>query len=157
MKKMIALILAACLLLSGCSMLGDRIKDPVTFYYIRGDYQTSMGQVIASEYREASGHRGDLSYLLALYSMGPAEDDFTSPLPKGTKIMVTEHTEAGIVLNLSENLDNISDAEFTLAGACLGLTCLELTDAQQITILCGDRSMNVTANNLLMLQTLQQQ
>lgn len=151
MRRTICLFAILCLFLSGCSVLGERIKDPVTFYYIRADYQEDMDQVIASELREASGHRGDLPYLFALYLMGPSQEGLISPLPKGTRITPTEHTDEGIVLSLSEGGQTMTDGEFTLAGACLGLTCMELTEAEQITIICEDRSMTITAENLMIL------
>ena len=141
------------LLLSGCSITGERIKDPVTFYYVRGDYRKNMESVIVSEEREAAGHKDDLPYLLALYSMGPSTDGLKSPFPKNTRIIPTEHTAAGIVLSLSEIPDSMTDAEFTLAGACLALTCMELTEAPQITVVSGERNVTINADNLIMLET----
>ena len=149
MKRMICLILVSCLFLSGCGAFGEWIKEPVTFYYIREDYQKNMEQVIVSEVREASGHRDDLSYLLALYSMGPAEEELTSPLPGNTRIMPIERTADTIVLSLSENVERISDVDFTLASACLALTCMDLTNATQITVACGERKITVREDNLL--------
>ena len=152
MKRLICLILAM-LLLSGCGVFGERIKDPVTFYYIRSDYQKDMASVIASETRETSGHRDDLPYLLALYSMGPSKEELRSPFLPTTQILPTEHTAAGIVLSLSEVPDSMADAEYTLASACLALTCMELTNASQITVVCGDRSVTINTENLMLFET----
>ena len=66
-------MLSLCFLLSGCGFFGERIREPVTFYYLCADYQEKLCCVIVPEEREASGHSGDLSYLLALYQIGPAE------------------------------------------------------------------------------------
>ena len=150
MKRLICLILVSCLFLSGCSVAGERIKEPVTFYYVRESYQKDMEQVIVSEVREASGHREDLSYLLALYSMGPSKDDLRSPLPRNTTIVPTERTGDSVVLSLSESVLNMTDADFTLASACIALTCMELTDVQQVTVVCGDRSITIQEDNLLL-------
>ena len=152
MKRLICLALSM-LLLCGCGIMGERIKEPVTFYYVRGDYHRNMESVIVSEDREAAGHKDDLPYLLALYSMGPSTDGFVSPFPKNTRIIPTEHTEAGIVLSLSDVPESRTDAEFTLAGACLSLTCMELTDASQITVISGDRSVTINTDNLIMMET----
>ena len=73
MKRIVCMILALCFLLSGCGSFGARIREPVTFHYLCADYQEKLCCVIVSEEREASGHSGDLSYLLALYQMGPAD------------------------------------------------------------------------------------
>ena len=156
MKRLICLMLAL-LLLTGCSITGERIKDPVTFYYVRGDYRKNMESVIVSEEREAAGHMDDLPYLLALYSMGPSTDGLKSPFPKNTRIIPTEHTAAGIVLSLSEIPESMTDAEFTLAGACLALTCMELTDVPQVTVLCGDRSLTIREDNLLLYSSADQE
>lgn len=150
MKRTISLILLMCLFLSGCSISGEWIKEPVTFYYVHESYQKDMQEVIASEVREASGHRNDLAYLLALYSMGPSTENLKSPLPRNTKIILTECTADRIELNLSENALTITDADFTLASACIALTCMELTDAQQVTIICNDRNIVIREDSLLL-------
>ena len=152
MKHLISLVLAM-LLLAGCGIAGERIKDPVTFYYIRSDYQKDMASVIASETREASGHRDDLPYLLALYSMGPSKEGLRSPFLPTTRIIPTEHTDAGIVLSISEVPDSMTDAEFTLASACLALTCMELTNASQITVISDGRSVTIHTENLMLFET----
>lgn len=152
MKRLICIMLSL-LFLSGCGILGDRIKDPVTFYYVTEDYQRDMDSVIGSEIREASGHRYDLPYLLALYSMGPSEEDLKSPLPANTRITPTEHTEAGIVLSISGQLDTMTDAEFTLAGTCLAMTFMEITDTTQITVTYEDRNITINTQNVMTVET----
>lgn len=153
MKRLICMILLL-LLLSGCGLMENGIKDPVTFYYINKDYQKNMDSVIDSEIREASGHRDDLPYLLALYSMGPSSEELISPFPVSTRIIPTEHTEAGIVLSLSEIPDSMTDAEYTLASTCLALTCMELIDASQITVISEGRSVSINTENIILSETI---
>ena len=150
MKQTFCLILIFCLLLSGCSIGGERIKEPVTFYYINKDYRNDMEQVIVSEMREASGHRDDLDYLLALYSLGPANEELQSPLPRNTKIISMHSEDDSIALNLSASVLEMSDVEFTLASACISLTCMELTGVQQITVTCGDRTITIQKDHLML-------
>ena len=150
MRRLILFLLVSCLLLSGCSAIGERIKEPVPFYYVREDYQESMEQVILSEVREASGHRNDLPYLLALYSMGPTSDGLVSPLPKNTRMTLITCADNSIELSLSDGVLILTDAEFTLAGACIAKTCMELTDVEQVTIICGDRTITISDDNLLL-------
>jgi len=150
MKRFVSLILLFSVLLSGCSSLGVRIKDPVTFYYIRNDYREDMGSVVEAEVREASGHRYDLPYLLALYSMGPSDEELRSPIPGNITILPVEHSEDGLVLSLLDDTHVMTDAEFTLASVCLALTCMDLIEVEQVTLVCGDRSVTINADNLLM-------
>lgn len=147
MKQLTAMILLCTLLLSGC---GDTLKEPVTFYYLNSNYEEDMSPAIGSEQREAAGHRDDLMYLLALYLMGPAVEDLRSPLPRGTTLQSIEQHGANIILTLSDMSDSLADARFTMACSCLTLTCLDLTDATNITIISGDRSITLNANNLLL-------
>ena len=150
MKRLISLMLLLCLLLTGCSSLGERVKEPVKFYYIRQDYLEDMESVISSEVREASGHRYDLPYLLALYSMGPSSSKLVSPFPRNTKILPVEHSEEGLVLSIMDEIHTMTDAEYTVASACLAMTCFEIIDAEQIIVVCGDRSVAIRKDNLLM-------
>jgi hypothetical protein len=155
MKRLLCILLSL-FLLSGCGIIGSLVKDPVTFYYVRGDYQRTMDSIIVSEVREAAGHTDDLPYLLALYSMGPASDDLQAPFPANIRILPTEHTDAGIVLSLSDTLENMTDAEYTLGSACLALTCMELTNASQITVVSGGRSITINRDNTVTFETAHQ-
>ena len=155
MKRVLCLILFFCLMLSGCSITGDRIKEPVIFYYVDKNYQKEMDQVIVSEVREASGHREDLSYLLALYSIGPSSEDLKSLLPRNTRITVAEHASDSIQLELSEIAQTMTDSDFTLACACIALTCMELTEVPQVTVVCGERNITIQEDNLLLYSSAQ--
>lgn len=150
MKRIYCLILMLVLFLCGCSISGDRLQEPVTFYYIRSAYQEDMGDVIAAEQREAAGHREDLSYLLALYLMGPTDIKNVSPIPRGTNIFRAEQIGTGVVLQLSDTERTMTDVEFSLACTCLSMTCMELTDAEKVTINSGSRSMTITSTNLIL-------
>lgn len=148
MKRLFCVILLVCMVLSGCQAMGDRMKEPVTFYYIRTDYQQDLSEVFASEQREASGHLDDLSYLMALYLMGPVDESLKSPIPRGTRIYVETNNAYNVKLNLSETAESMTDAEFSIASACLSMTCLRITGTQEVTVTCGSRSVTMTAENL---------
>lgn len=148
MKRLTALLIALSLFLSGCGVFGERIKEPVTFYYVRSEYAEDMTDVIASEEREASGHLGDLSYLLALYLMGPSSEELVSPIPLGTRFASVEQVGSTISLNMKGTANSLTDAEFTLMCACLTLTCLDMTTADEVTITCEERSVTMTRDSL---------
>ena len=157
MKRFSCLVCVLCLLLSGCTFVGERIKEPITFYYVNDNYQKDMEQVIISEEREAAGHIGDISYLLALYSMGPATEDLSYPLPRNTRILLTAREGGSVTLNLSDHAATITDAQFTLASACIALTCMELTDVQQVSIVCADKDITIRKDNLLLFSSMVQE
>lgn len=149
MKKFIAILLV-CLLLTGC---GSRIKEPVTFYYTRTSYQEDMQNIIATEERESTGHRQDLTYLMALYFMGPASDDLASPIPRGVSLLHVSMEGGKIILELTDTEKSMTDSQFSLACACLSLTCLNITLADSVTIVSGNRSVTMTAENLVLLDS----
>lgn len=148
MKRILCLFLVCCFLFSGCSAVGQRIKEPVSFYYIRTNYSEDMASVIQSEEREASGHRDDLPYLMKLYMMGPTEDSLRSPLPRGAKILSIENTGKEVFVQLSDLTKAMSDADFSLVCACLALTCFDLTKADTTTIASGEWSITMGRDSL---------
>ena len=151
MKRIICLILAAVFLLSGCCLSGERIKEPVTFYYVRAEYPyTAKDSIFASEEREASGHRNDLTYLLALYLIGPTDEELVSPIPRGTRIYSAVIHQDTVYLNLSDTTSTLTDSAFSIACACLSLTCMDLTDAEFVTVSSGDRKVTMSAESLML-------
>lgn len=143
MKKYLSLFLIILLLISGCSG-----KDHAKFYYSRLEFQYhSPDSVIVSEYRDITGHANDLSFLISLYLMGPLEKDYVSLFPSGVRLLDVELAEKHLTIELSE-IETLSDAEYSLACACMALTCLELTDAQDVTITSGSRSVTIDPNQL---------
>lgn len=151
MKRIVSLTVLLCLLLSGCSLSGELIKEPVTFYYVRAEYPfTAKDSILDSEQREASGHRDDLTYLLALYLIGPTNEELISPIPKGTRIYSAEVREDTVYLNMSNTDSTLTDSGFSIACACLSLTCIDLTGAQYVTITSGERSITMSADTLML-------
>ena len=154
MKRILCMILCVICFLYGCSVSSERIKDPVHFYYLKNtlEYRSHDG-VIAREEREASGHRENLSYLLALYRIGPSSEELRLPFPEGTAILMMEQTEKEIKLALGSNASTMSDAEFSLACACLTLTCTELTNVERVTVTNGQQSITMTRESITLLDT----
>lgn len=147
MKRWFAAALL-CLLLCGCGGYAQGLRDPVTFYYVRADYREDMSDPIGSERREASGHQNDLAYLLSLYLMGPVQSDLYAPLPRGTKVLALERSGEELRLALTDTEEKLSEAEFSLACACLSRTVLGLTQAQTVTVTSGGRSVTMTRDNV---------
>ena len=140
MKRIVIFMLIAALLLSGCSIANQNIKEPVAFYYLRScsgneDYKAyfSDGAIVA-ELREASGHKEDLFYLISMYLRGPLTPDLVSPFPSGSAVTRVIQDDQTLYVNLNAAAGNAEDLELTLIWACLAKTCMALTDATAICI-----------------------
>lgn len=152
MKRFLIILLILCLTLSGCGIFSERITEPVTFYYLKAEYQFGQNSsVIVTEQREAAGHRDDLSYLLALYLMGPSEEEHVTPLPAGTRFIKLKQENAVVSMELSEASHALSDIDFSLACACIAMTCLDITDAKSVSITSADRTITMTRESLMLL------
>ena len=148
MKRLICLILAAVLLLPLLNGCGEQIKEPVTFYYLRRNYREEMDGLIACEEREASGHRDSLEYLLAFYLMGPVDEELRSPLPRGTILFSLHQEGTELTLSISDTSSSLTDYEFSLACACLSLTCMDLVSVEEVTVTSGSRSLTLGRDSL---------
>ncbi len=151
MKQLACLILLFALALSGCADTKDAIQEPVTFYYLQEEYQfgTASG-VFGTDERDAYGHRDDLRYLMALYLMGPAKEGLRAPMPLGTHIFSAEHKDSTVYLKLSNTEETMTKVEFSLACACLSMTCMDLTGVENVTISSGERVVTMNRNNLIL-------
>ena len=152
MKRMLSFCLIAVLLLSACGTSAERIREPVTFYYLRENPEALRNgeDLFVGEIREAAGHRHDLSYLMALYLVGPAAGNLCSPIPRGTKITEVNEIDGTVQISLSDTEKAMTDIEYTLACTCLSMTCFELTDAESVTITSGGRSITMERGSLVL-------
>lgn len=154
MRKIIALLLIAVLLLGlvGCV----QTADTAAFYYTRYEDSYLYGQenaVIAAEYRDITGHAGDLKYLLTLYFHGPTMEYLCSPFPSGISLRSVERSGSTLLIELTPSLTVLNGTDLTLACACLAKTCFALTDAEAVTISAhglGFVSMTLTRDSLML-------
>ena len=108
---------------------------------------------MASETRVISGQPRDLSYMMALYLMGPTAEEHIIPLPSGTRIHSSIQENGDIALILSEAALELSESELTLASACLAMTCFDITQTEKVVIQNGSRSISMTRENLLLVDS----
>ena len=153
MKKILCAALAAVLLISLLPGCGQKMKEPVTFYYQVTDYQGTMACPIAGEEREVAGYRDNLKYLLSFYLMGPISKDLVSPLPRGTLVYNITQEDTELTIELSNTSALLTDSEFSLACACLSMTCMGLANVENVTIVSGSRSLTISRDNLLLNDT----
>ncbi len=148
MKRTFCLILGILLLLCGCSGISE--NNVTTFYYCRADYAYGTQEaVVAPEEREVSAKASDLKSLLALYLVGPLDETLVSPF-SGTKLLSAEMQGDQLMIVLTDTGKSMTDARFSLACACMTKTCLEWESISQVTIQCGERSVTMNRENLLL-------
>lgn len=140
MKRVLCMMLALFLAvgLFGCHFgeSSDMI-EPVEFFYPRKPDHYAYGAedgVFAAEIREASGHTGDLNYLISMYLYGPQDATLRSPFPAGCKLEIVRFEEDTLYLVLSSQFAELEYPDLTVACASLTKTCLSMTDARQVCI-----------------------
>ena len=153
MKKLICTALMIILLVSMLPGCGQKMKEPVTFYYQITNYQENMVSPIAGEEREVTGYRDNLKYLLTFYLMGPISQELSSPLPRGTQLCSIGQDGGELIIEISDTASTLNDSGFSLACACLSMTCMGLTNAERVTIVSGSRSLTISRDNLLLNDT----
>ena len=135
-RLILVLLLTGCLIGCHYSESGD-ILEPVEFYYPRNSASFVYGAadgVITAEIREASGHVGDLNYLISMYLRGPQDTALRSPFPAGCKLEGIRTEESTLHVFLSSEFATLEGTDLTLACAALARTCLSMTQYQYICI-----------------------
>lgn len=150
MRRIFCLLLAALLLLSLCAC-GVDSENQAEFFYRRVKFAYGTGEsdgVIVSESRDITSHTDDLPYLISLYLVGPQDEALASPFPAEVRLISAEKTRSKVQIELSEIDSGFSDSAFSLACACMTLTCIELTGVTQVTIVSGERSVTLRQEDL---------
>ena len=148
--RIAAVLLLLTGLLAGCT-LPKHPGNKVAFYYSRTEYAYgSDDAVIVPEQRDISGHEGELNYILSLYLMGPLDENLTCIFPATTRLVGISQEDGNLNVHLTPIAKSLSEGEFSLACSCLTITCMELTDCSQVTVVCGDKSVTLSRADLLL-------
>lgn len=152
MKRLLSVFLLCAMVfsLAGCHS-GE--SNTVNFYYYRDmehyQYFQSDG-VIHAQSRDLANHRNDLRYALGLYLAGPMEEGLVKPFTRATRLLCAESADDRIYIELSDHGKSLTDAEFTLACACLTMTCMDLLPCTEVTIVSGERCITMNGDNILL-------
>jgi spore germination protein GerM len=153
-------IVSACILLSltfslaGCQTPGDR---NIALYYCRTPDEYRYFQedsVICAEYRDIPDHSNDLRYVIGLYLAGPIGEGLYSPLPKNVTLLSAESNPETVILTFSNLGNSLTDSEFTIACACLTLTCSDLTGCDEVTVIAGARTVTMHRDRIHLSDTI---
>lgn len=155
MKRIFCAVLVFCIaMLSGC---GKSDSNSVSFFYCRSpeNYQYFEEEgVISSESRDITGHRSDIRYVLGLYLAGPLEEGLVAPFSAGTRLISAQRDGQTIVIQLSDHNQSMTESSFSLACACLTLTCIHAFSCNCVTITSGERTISMDEDSLLLFDTL---
>lgn len=152
-KHIAATILAALLLLSGCTS-NSQFKEKTALYYPAG--QITYGNsddVIRVVYCEGYGR--DPVDILSEYLLGPTEAGMADPFPDGTELISLKQKDDHITIVLSDHLATLSGIELTKACVCLARTALGLTGAKTAAISCetqlidGEQALTISNDSVL--------
>ena len=151
-------IILALLVAPGCS---KNEPNGTPFYYCVANASYTPGStVIDKEYRD-NIPADSLMDTLEHYLQGPTSSNLVSPFPEGMTVVSANQDGDALYLTVSMELTALKGLDLTLACGCLTLTCLEITDAQQVHIssiyglLDGQRTIIMDKNTLLLLDNSQ--
>ena len=152
MKRLFSLLLPVCLLLSGCGRKGKLLLEPVYLYYPKLEYgYGAADSVIDYESMDGTGHMGDYPALLGEYFYDPVDEALVNPFPSGTKLLSAVVRGTDFRIRLTQEAAALMDANFTLAAACLSMTCFELTDCESVTVISGTKQVTILRDSWLLL------
>ncbi len=144
MKRTAAAVLLLALLLCACSDTIPVNGSPVTFYYPRINlvYGAEDGVIVPEVWVYAT-ERPPLETVLSAYLAGPSNPELTSPFPAGTKLVKYAAENTDLILTMSDSFFTLEGTDFSLACACLVMTCHELTGASEIILNSDDGAKKV--------------
>lgn len=152
-NKLIAAVLAAALLLTGCGSSTPE-KGKYEFYYLQENYLHSADRsVLAIERRTVEG---DLKTIVSEYLQGPKNEGNVSPFPEGTQLQSLMLEGGCLKLDLGNDFSSLTGMELTIACSALANTCFSLCQAQEIQIFAGDNlldgrsSITMTPSSMLL-------
>lgn len=135
MKRVLAVLLTLCLLLSGCAARSQEQSTgtAVTFYYGTRDIEQLTGDLaIGEESRNLRVYT--LAEMLEIYMKGPTSEDLVSPFPEGTKVLSYAETEQGLKLTMSEAFFTLQGVDMSLATCCITRTVCAFSGADQLSL-----------------------
>lgn len=158
MKRNLCLILSFLLIfLSGCH---SRENGNAAFYYCLDPAQPQYFEadsIIQSESRPLPGHRDDLQYMVGLYLAGPMDEKLVSLFGKNTRLLSVSQEGGSIQVELSNQGRGLTDSEFTLACACLTLTCMAFLPCDEVTVVSGEKTITMDSQSMILSDILPQQ
>jgi len=143
MKRVVSCLLLVVLLLTACSASRSEMLQPVKFYYgaadaRSGEYGAEDGALFW-ELRDLGPVLLDAGEILGVYLQGPESPGLRAPVPKGTTVENVLLQDGTLTIEFSEELQQLSGVERTLAAACLVRTMTQFSDIDSVALYSGGR------------------
>lgn len=152
MKRLLSVFLLLGLLLSGCGRKGTLLVEPVHLYYPKAEYgHGAADSVIDYESIDGTGHMDDYEALLGEYFYDPVNEALVNPFPDGTRVLSAVLRGNEFRVRLTQEAAALTDAKFALACTCLAMTCFDLTDCREVTIISSTRRLTIQRDSWLLL------
>lgn len=152
MKRILSALLLLGLLLSGCGRRGKLLVEPVHLYYPKAEYgHGAADSVIDYESIDGTGRMDDYEALLGEYFCDPVGESLVNPFPHGTRVLAAVLRGSEFRVRLTQEAAALPDAEFALACTCLAMTCFDIADCREVTIISSTRRLTVPQDSWLLL------
>ena len=152
MKRLFSVFLLLGLLLSGCGRKGTLLVEPVHLYYPKAEYgHGAADSVIDYESIDGAGRMDDYEALLNEYFYDPVNEALVNPFPSGTRVLSAVLRGTEFRIRLTQEAAALADAKFALACTCLAITCFEMTDCREVTIISSTQRLTIRRDSWLLL------
>lgn len=161
MKRMLTLLLAGLMLLSGCAPEESKQQTGRTeydFYYLQSDIsKTTGGSALATEsiQIEVADDAKTETIITALITEllhGPRDTSLTRLIPEDTELLEVKVTGGQAVVDLSVEYSNLSGVELTLADYAIALTLTQLPDIMSVKVTVLGRDLAYREKQIFMAQ-----
>ena len=141
-KKILSFILIIILFLPilGCQQNNNINSN--NFYYPRSDYGYNSlegkfyNSFIEPEIREKIPNQ-NIDEIITTYLTGPMAVTLKNPFPEKMSLESVVVDNQTLYITVSNHLSELTGIHLMIACACLGKTCMELTNTSNVQISCG--------------------
>lgn len=141
-KRLIFLLLALCLLSSGCTKEPHAVvqAEGVRVYRRLAELSGGGSSPLRAELLPM-GKEEPLELVLSAFERAPESPELKNPLPPGVSILSTEQTGSQLHITMNAAYLDLSELEQTLAKACLTLSFCALDGVDLVSIGVGGETI----------------
>lgn len=161
MKRMLTLLLAGLMLLSGCAPEKSTQQTGRTeydFYYLQSDISKTTGgsalaiESIEIEVADDAKTETIITALITELLHGPRDTSLTRLIPEDTELLEVKVIGGQAVVDLSVEYSNLSGVALTLADYAIALTLTQLPDIMSVKVTVLGRDLAYREKQVFMAQ-----